>query len=55
MQGIGTGIAGIDIDVPCRYTHSQVETVDLTDVERTVDLMEAVINRLSPDFKITRM
>ncbi len=54
MQVIGTGIAGIDIDVPCRYTHSQVETADLDDVEKTVDLMEAVVNRLRPDFKITR-
>lgn len=54
MQVIGTGIAGIDIDVPCRYTHSQVETADLDDVEKTVDLMEAVVNRLSPDFRITR-
>jgi putative aminopeptidase FrvX len=54
MQVLGTGIAGIDVDVPCRYTHSQVETADLDDVEKTVDLMEAVVNQLRSDFKITR-
>lgn len=54
MQVIGTGIAGIDVDVPCRYTHSQVETADLGDVEKTLDLVEAIVKKLKPDFKITR-
>ena len=54
MQVLGTGIAGIDIDVPCRYTHSQVETADLDDVEKTANLIEAVVNRLHSDFKLVR-
>ena len=43
MQLEGKGIAGIDIEVPFRYSHSCIETSDLNDIEKTVLLTEQVI------------
>jgi len=50
MQVVGNGIAGIDIDVPCRYTHSCIETCDLQDLAETIDLTEQAIRKISKDF-----
>ena len=54
MQLEGKGIRGVDIGVPCRYTHSQVETADLKDMEMTADLTEAAVRSLCPAFDMGR-
>lgn len=35
------GVATVSLGIPCRYTHSPVETAQLSDVERTADLLIA--------------
>lgn len=50
MQNEADGIAGIDIDVPCRYTHSCIETADLQDLKETIDLTEQAIRKIDKDF-----
>jgi putative aminopeptidase len=41
------GIAAVGIGIPCRYTHSPVETAQLSDVERCVELLAGLIPRFS--------
>jgi putative aminopeptidase FrvX len=41
------GIAAVGIGIPCRYTHSPVETAQLSDVEQCVELLAAVLPQLS--------
>ncbi|MGZ8649178.1 MAG: M42 family metallopeptidase [Solirubrobacteraceae bacterium] len=41
------GIAAVGIGIPCRYTHSPVETAQLSDVEQCVDLLGGLLPRLS--------
>lgn len=55
MQVEGEGIAGIDFDVPCRYTHTPIETVDLNDMKDAANLLEAVIRAVTPDFSLARI
>ena len=43
-QGIATGL----VSVPLRYMHSPVETADLDDIERAVELVVAFALRLAP-------
>lgn len=40
------GIAAVGIGIPCRYTHSPVETAQLSDVEQCVELLAALLTRL---------
>lgn len=47
------GIAAIGVGIPVRYTHSPVETAQLSDVTGCVDLLDAVIPRLS-DLDLSR-
>lgn len=47
------GIAAVGIGIPCRYTHSPVETAQLSDVEQCIDLLTGLIPRLS-DVDLTR-
>ncbi len=54
MQLEGTGIAGIDFDVPCRYTHTPIETCDLNDVKDAANLLEAVVRAVTPGFSLNR-
>ena len=44
MQRYGTGVPTGAISVPCRYIHSEAETVDLRDVRAVIDLTIACIN-----------
>lgn len=46
MQLEGKGIAGIDIEVPFRYSHSCIETSDLNDIEKTIRLTEHVVRKI---------
>ena len=39
----GDGIAAAEVGIPARYTHSPVETIQLSDVEATVELLEAFV------------
>jgi putative aminopeptidase FrvX len=48
--GIPTGL----IAIPLRYMHSPVEMVDLSDVERTVELLVAFATSLDADVDLTR-
>jgi endoglucanase len=45
MQLAGPGSAAGCISIPCRYVHSQSETVDLQDVENAVRLLVEVLAR----------
>lgn len=54
MQLEGDGICGIDLDFPCRYTHSPVELCDLGDMEHTTLLLQAAITMLTADFSLQR-
>ncbi len=46
MQLEGKGIAGIDIEIPFRYSHSCIETSDLNDIEKTILLTEQAIRKI---------
>jgi putative aminopeptidase FrvX len=41
------GIAAVGVEIPVRYTHSPVETAQLSDVTACVDLLAAVAPRLA--------
>ncbi|MCL1929503.1 MAG: hypothetical protein FWG07_12035 [Treponema sp.] len=54
MQLEGEGICGVDLAVPCRYTHTQIETCDLGDMDTTLNFLEAAICAVGPDFDMSR-
>lgn len=54
MQVQNEGIAGIDVDIPCRYTHSQCELADLNDVVETTELVENAIRIFDEGFDLQR-
>ena len=54
MQLEGGGIAGIDVGIPCRYTHTQIETIDLSDVVKGLDLVEKAVRDIDSNIKIER-
>jgi endoglucanase len=43
IQMTGQGVPAGVISIPCRYVHSQAETIDLGDVEGAVKLLEAAL------------
>ena len=47
------GIAAVGIGIPVRYTHSPVETAQLSDVAQCVDLLSSLVPRLV-DTDLTR-
>jgi putative aminopeptidase FrvX len=54
MQLEGKGICGVDLGVPCRYTHTQIETCDLGDMDAALDLLEAAVRAVGPNFDMSR-
>jgi endoglucanase len=44
MQIAGSGSAAGCISIPCRYVHSQSETVDANDVENSVKLLVELLS-----------
>lgn len=54
MQLEGEGICGIDLCVPCRYTHCQIETCDTGDVELTLDFLEQAVRAVTAEFDRSR-
>lgn len=53
MVVTGRGTAGGVISVPCRYMHSPVEIVSLTDLETCAKLLAATIRAIGPDTDFT--
>lgn len=47
------GIAAIGIGIPCRYTHSPIETAQLSDLEQCIELLGGLLPRL-PDVDLSR-
>jgi putative aminopeptidase len=48
------GIAAVGLGIPCRYTHSPVETAQLSDVEETITLlMELLLHAADIDLEAT--
>ena len=45
MQIAGAGCAAGCISIPCRYVHSQSETVDVRDVENSVKLLTRILSK----------
>ena len=45
IQTTGDGVPAGVISIPCRYVHSQAETVDLGDIEDAVKLLEAAFGK----------
>jgi endoglucanase len=43
------GIPTVVISVPCRYIHSPVAVLDVTDLDNTIRLARAALERLTPD------
>lgn len=48
------GVACLDVGFPMRYTHSALEVVDPADVAALVDLLDAALARITPDFDLNR-
>ncbi len=46
VQISGSGVATLNVSVPCRYMHSAVELCHKSDVESVVDLVHALIERI---------
>jgi endoglucanase len=47
VQLAGGGIPTIPVCIPCRYTHSTVETVSLDDIQTTVRLLREIIEGIA--------
>ncbi|UCC54471.1 MAG: M20/M25/M40 family metallo-hydrolase, partial [Anaerolineaceae bacterium] len=45
MQIAGPGSAAGCISIPCRYVHSQSETIDLNDVKNSVKLLVELLSK----------
>jgi len=43
------GIPAIYMGTPSRYAHSQIETIDLNDIEQTINLLVAIVKAIRPD------
>ncbi|MBQ9959276.1 MAG: M20/M25/M40 family metallo-hydrolase [Oscillospiraceae bacterium] len=54
MQLENDGICGIDVGVPGRYIHSQVETCDLGDMEGALEITEAAIRAVNAEMSLER-
>ena len=48
IQLAGAGAAAGTVSIPCRYVHTSTETVDIRDVEASVDLITALAQNAIP-------
>jgi len=48
------GVAFLDVGVPVRYSHSALEVVDPEDIAGLVRLLDAALDRISPDLELVR-
>ncbi|MEL6208294.1 MAG: M20/M25/M40 family metallo-hydrolase, partial [Pseudomonadota bacterium] len=54
VQHVGPGIAALDLGFPLRYSHSALEVCDLRDLAGLVQLLDAMLSRIGPDFALGR-
>jgi putative aminopeptidase len=48
------GVACLDVGFPMRYSHSALEVVDTADLDALAVLLDAAIDRITPDLQLTR-
>jgi len=48
------GIPAIDVGIPCRYTHSPIETVAINDIYETERLLIEFLSSIGEELKLTR-
>jgi putative aminopeptidase FrvX len=48
------GVACLDVGFPLRYTHSALEVVDTTDLDGLTTLLDAMLDRITPDLALNR-
>ena len=48
------GVACLDVGFPMRYSHSALEVVDTADLEGLALLLDAMLDRITPDLNLTR-
>lgn len=48
------GVACLDVGFPMRYSHSALEVVDPADLDGLNALLDAMLDRITPDLKLTR-
>ena len=53
MVVTGRGTAGAVVSVPCRYMHSPVEVVSLSDLQTCAKLLAATIRAIGPETDFT--
>jgi putative aminopeptidase FrvX len=51
---MGTQVACLDVGVPVRYSHQALEVVDPTDIEGLVSVLDAALDRITPDLELIR-
>ena len=54
VQVINEGIGCLDMAFPARYTHSPIETCDITDIEQLVQLSASMVTTMDEKFPIKR-
>lgn len=54
VQLVGTGIPVIDLGFPARYTHTPVETCELSDLESLLSLVYSLVSTIGPDLDLSR-
>jgi putative aminopeptidase FrvX len=55
VQLTGTGVPSVDVGFPARYTHTPVETCQLSDLEQLVQLVFRVVGQISLDSQLSRV
>ena len=48
------GVACLDVGFPMRHSHSSLEVVDLDDLEALAQLLDAALDRITPDLDLVR-
>jgi putative aminopeptidase len=55
IQFMGTdGVACLDLGIPVRYSHQALEVVDPSDIAGLVTLLDAALDRMTPDLRLIR-
>jgi putative aminopeptidase FrvX len=55
IQFMGSeGVACLDVGIPVRYSHQATEVVDPADIEALVTLLDAALDRVTPDLGLIR-
>lgn len=53
-QLVGSGIPGVDLGIPARYTHSPVETCSLRDLRGAIALIQAMLEEVPMNLDLAR-